>query len=96
MNYKHQIHFLNDVTMWRAHVPALINMNTIKSPFLNECRFRSNGNDLKVFQKGFIKSSRSIPPWLHMSTSLLLPVWWFSTEQIDDSRPCVEFSPKIR
>jgi len=32
MNYKHQKHFLNDVTMWRAHVPALINMDTIKSP----------------------------------------------------------------
>jgi len=35
MNYKFQIHFLHDVTMWRAYVPALINMNTIKSPFLS-------------------------------------------------------------
>jgi len=68
MNYKLQIHFLNDVTMWRTHVATLINMNTIKSPYLHQCRLHSNGNGFKVVQKGFIKSSRGIPPWLHMST----------------------------
>jgi len=34
MNYKLQIHFLNDITTRRAHVPALITMDIIKSPFL--------------------------------------------------------------
>jgi len=34
MNYKLQVHFLNDVTAWRAHIPALITMDIIKSPFL--------------------------------------------------------------
>jgi len=66
MNYKHQIHFLNDVSMWRAHVPALINMNTIKSPFLHQCRFHSNDNDFKVVQKGFIKSSSNHQEAYHL------------------------------
>jgi len=43
VNYKHQILFLNDLSMWRAHVPDLINMNTIKSPYLHQCRLDSNG-----------------------------------------------------
>ena len=68
MNYKLQIHFLNDVTMWSAYVPALINMNTIKSPYLYQFSLHSNGNGFKVLQKGFIKSLRDISPWLHMST----------------------------
>jgi len=29
MNYKLQVHFLNDVTTWRAHIPALITMDII-------------------------------------------------------------------
>ena len=70
MNYKYQIHFLNDVTMWRAHLPALINMNIIKSPFLHQCRLYSNNNSFKIVQKDFIKSSRIISLWLHMSTLL--------------------------
>jgi len=66
MNYKHQIHFLNDVSTWRAHVPALINVNTIKSPILHQCRFYSNGNDFKVVQKGFIKSSSNLQEAYHL------------------------------
>jgi len=66
MNYKHQIHFLNDVTMWRAHVPALINMDIIKSPFLHQCRLHSNGNGFKIVQKGFIKSSSNLQEAYHL------------------------------
>jgi len=47
----------NDVTMWRANVLALINMDIIKSPFLHQCRLHSNGNGFNIVQKGFIKSS---------------------------------------
>jgi len=52
MNYKLQIHFINDVTMWRAHILALINMDIIKSPFLHQCKLHSNGNGFKIVQKG--------------------------------------------
>ena len=69
MNYKLQIHFLNDVTMWRAHVPALINMNTIKSPFLYQCRLHSNDNGFKIVQKGFIKSSPNLQEAYHLGFS---------------------------
>jgi len=65
-NEKFQIHFLNDVTMWRAHVLALINMNIIKSPFLHQCRLHSNGNDFKVVQKGFINSSSNLQETYHL------------------------------
>jgi len=72
MNYNLKIHFLNDVTIWRSHIPALINMVNIKSPFLHQCKFHSNGNGFKIVQKVihliFIKSSRSKSPWLLMST----------------------------
>jgi len=61
MNYKLQIHFLNDVTMWRAHVPALINMNIFKSPFL--------GNGFKIVQKSFIKSSSNLQEANHLGFS---------------------------
>jgi len=71
MNYKLQIHFLNDVTTWKAHVPALITMNIIKSPFLHQCRLHSDGNGFKIVQQDFnsifIKSSRSKPHWLLIS-----------------------------
>jgi len=50
MNYKLKIHFLNDVTTWRAHVPALITMDIIKSPFLHQCRLHINGNGFKIVQ----------------------------------------------
>jgi len=59
-------HFLNDVTMWRAHIPALINMNIIKSSFLHQCRLNANGNDFKVVQKGFINSSSNIQETYHL------------------------------
>jgi len=48
MNYKLQIHFLNDVTTWRAHVPALITMDIINSSFLHQCRIHSYGNGFKI------------------------------------------------
>jgi len=51
MNYKLQIHFLNDLSMWRAHISGLINMNIIKSPYLHQCRLDSNGNGFFVVQK---------------------------------------------
>jgi len=36
MNYKLQVHFLNDVTTWGAHIPGLITMDIIKSlSFIN-------------------------------------------------------------
>jgi len=60
MKYKHQIHFLNDVTMWTTQVLALINMNTIESPYLHKCRLHSKGNGFKIVQKGFIKSSSNL------------------------------------
>ena len=60
MNYKLQIHFLNDVTTWRAYVPALITMDIIKSPFLHQCRLHSNGNGFKIVQKSFIQSSSNL------------------------------------
>jgi len=65
MNYKLQIHFVNDVIMWRAHVPTLINMDIIKSPFLHQCRLHSNGNGFKIVQKDFIKSSSNLQEAYH-------------------------------
>jgi len=65
MNYKLQIHFLNDVTMRRAHVPALINMDIIKSPFLYQCRLHSNCNGFKIVQKDFINSSSNLQEAYH-------------------------------
>jgi len=69
MNYKLQIHFLNDVTMWRAHISALINMDIIKSPFLHQCRLHSNGNGFKIVQKSFIKSSSNLQEANHLGFS---------------------------
>jgi len=66
MNYKLKIHFLNDVTIWRAHVPALITMDIIKSPFLHQCRLHSNGNGFKIVQKSFIKSSSNLQEANHL------------------------------
>jgi len=66
MNYKLQINFLNDVTTWRAHVPALINIVIIKSPFLHQCRLHSNGNGFKIVQKSFIKSSSNLQEANHL------------------------------
>jgi len=60
MNYKLKIHFLIDVTTWRAHVPTLIIMDIIKSPFLHQCRLHSNGNGFKIVQKSFIQSSSNL------------------------------------
>ena len=60
MNYKLKIHFLNDVTTWRARVPALINMVIIKYPFFHQCRLHSNGNGFKIVQKNFIQSSSNL------------------------------------
>jgi len=69
MNYKLKIHFLNDVTIWRAHVPALINMVIIKSPFLYQCRLHSNGNDFKIVQKSFIQCSSNLQEANHLGFS---------------------------
>jgi len=69
MNYKLQIHFLNDVTTWRAHVPALITMDIIKSPFLHQCRLHSNGNGFKIVQKSFIQSSSNLQEANHLGFS---------------------------
>jgi len=69
MNYKLKIHFLNDVTTWRAHVPSLINMVIIKSPFLHQCRLHSNGNGFKIVQKSFIQSSSNLQEANHLSFS---------------------------
>jgi len=69
MNYKLKIHFLNDVTTWRAHVPALINMNIIKSPFLHQCRLHSNGNSFKIVQKSFIQSLSNLQEANHLGFS---------------------------
>ena len=69
MNYKLQIQFLNDITLWRAHVPALINMDNIKSPFLHQCRLHSNGNGFKINHNGFIKSSSNVQEAYHLGFS---------------------------
>jgi len=69
MNYKLQIHFLNDVTTWRAHVPALITMDIIKSPFLHQCMLHSNGNGFKIVQKSFIHTSSNLQEANHLSFS---------------------------
>jgi len=66
MNYKLQIHFLNDVTIWKAHAPALINMDIIKSPFLHQCRLHFNSNGFKIVQKGFTKSSSNLQEAYHL------------------------------
>jgi len=69
MNYKLKIHFLNDVTRWRAHVPALITMDIIKSPFLHQCRLHINGNDFNIVQKGFIQSLSNLQEANHLGFS---------------------------
>jgi len=69
MNYKLKIHFLNYVTIWRAHVPALINMVIIKSPFLHQCRLHSNGNGFKIVQTSFIQSSSNLQEANHLGFS---------------------------
>jgi len=69
MNYKQQVHFLIDVTTWRAHVPALITMDIIKSPFLHQCRLHSNGYDIKIVQKSFIQSSSNLQEANHLGFS---------------------------
>jgi len=66
---KLQIHFLNDVTTRRAHVPALINMVIIKSPVLHQCRLHSNGNGFKIVQKSFIQSSSNLQEAKHLGFS---------------------------
>jgi len=60
MNYKLKVHFLNDITTWRAHVPALINMVIIKSHFLHQCMLHSIDNGFKIVQKSFIQSSSNL------------------------------------
>jgi len=69
MNYKLQVHFLNDVTTWRAHVPTLITMDIINSPFLHQCRLHSNGNGFKIDQKSFIQSSSNLQEANHLDFS---------------------------
>ena len=69
MNYKLQVHFLNDVTTWRAHILVLITMDIIKSPFLHQCRFHSNGNGFKIVQKSFIQSSSNLQEANHLGFS---------------------------
>ena len=69
MNYKLQIHFLIDVTTWRAHVPTLITMDIIKSHFLHQCRLHSNGNGFKIVQKSFIQSSWNLQEANHLGFS---------------------------
>jgi len=69
MNYKLQVHFLNDVTTWRAHVPALITMDIINSPFLHQCRLHSNGIGFKIVQKSFIQSSSNLQEANHLGFS---------------------------
>jgi len=69
MNYKLQVHFLNDVTTWRAHIPALITMDIIKSHFLHQCRLHSNGYGFKIVQKSFIQSSSNLQEANHLGFS---------------------------
>jgi len=69
MNYKLQIHFLNDVTTWRAHVPALINMDITKSPFLHQYRLHSNGNGFKIVQNASFNSSSNLQEANHLGFS---------------------------
>jgi len=69
MNYKQQIHFHNDVTTWRAHVPTLITMDVIKFPFLHQCRLHFNGNCFKIIQKSFIQSSSNLQEANHLGFS---------------------------
>ena len=69
MNYNLQIHFLNDVTTWRALVPALITMDIIKSPFLHQCKLHINGNGFKIVQKSLIQSSSNLQEANHLGFS---------------------------
>ena len=69
MNYNFKIHFLNDVTTWRAHVPTLITMDIIKSPFLHQCRLHSNVNGFKIVRKSFIQSSSNLQEANHLGFS---------------------------
>ena len=69
MNYKLQMHFLNDVTTWRAYILALINMDIIKSPFIHQCRLHYNGNGFKIVQKSFIQSSSNLQEANHIGFS---------------------------
>jgi len=69
MNYKLQVHFLNDVTTWRAHIPALITMDIIKSPFLHQCRLHSNAYGFNIVQKSFIQSSSNLQEANHLGFS---------------------------
>jgi len=68
MNYK-QVHFLNDVTTWRAHIPALITMDITKPPFLHQCRLHSIGYGFKIVQKSFIQSSSNLQEANHLGFS---------------------------
>jgi len=69
MNYKLQAQFLNDVSAWRAHIPALITMDIIKSPFLHQCRLHSNVYGFKIVQKSFIQSSSNLQEANHLGFS---------------------------
>ena len=69
MNYKQQAHFLNDVSTWRAHIPALITMDIIKSPFLHQCRLHLNVYGFKIVQKSFIQSSSNLQDANHLGFS---------------------------
>ena len=62
MNYKLQAHFLSDVSTWRAHIPALITMDIIKSPFFINLGF-------KIVQKSFIQSSSNLQEANHLGFS---------------------------
>ena len=69
MNYKLQAHFLNDVSTWRTHIPALITMDIIKSLFLHQCRLHSNVYGFKIVQKSFIQSSSNLQEANHLGFS---------------------------
>jgi len=69
MNYKLQVHFLNDVITCRAHVSALITMDMIKSPFLHQCRLHSNVYGFKIVQKSFIQTSSNLQEANHLGFS---------------------------
>jgi len=69
MYYKLKVHFLNDVTTWRAQIPALITMDIIKSPFLHQCRLHSNVYGFKIVQKSFIQSSSNLQEANHLGFS---------------------------
>jgi len=53
-NYKLQVFFPNDWSIWRASVQGLFNMSNIKSPWLHQCR-----HDSKVMTSSFFNKASS-------------------------------------